>query len=108
MAAQGAKLATGWLELTVSTAGAQKQITDSIVPGAEDTGKKAGAGLAGGLLGSVAKIAGPLAAAAGIGAAIKTGFDELKDGEAISAQLAAGLASTGNAAGTTVGQMNAL
>lgn len=108
MAAEGAKLATGWLELTVSTAGAQKQITDTIVPGATETGKKAGAGLAGGLLGSVAKIAGPLAAAAGIGSAIKTGFDELKDGEAISAQLAAGLASTGNAAGTTVGQMNDL
>lgn len=108
MAAQGAKLATGWLELTVSTAGAQKQITDSIVPGATETGKKAGAGLAGGLLGSVARIAGPLAAAAGIGSAIKTGFDELKDGQAISAQLAAGLKSTGNAAGTTVGQMNDL
>jgi phage-related protein len=108
MAGEGAKLATGWLELTVSTAGAQKQITDAVVPNAEEAGKKAGGALGSGLLGSVAKFAGPLVAAVGIGEAIKGGFDELKAGEAISAQLAAGLKSTGNAAGTTVGQMNEL
>jgi phage-related protein len=108
MAGEGAKLATGWLELTVSTAGAQKSITDSVVPNAEKAGKEAGGALGGGLLGSVAKFAGPLVAAVGIGEALKSGFDTLKEGEATSAQLAAGLKSTGNAANTTVGQMNDL
>lgn len=62
MAAQGAKLATGWLELTVSTAGAQKQITDAVVPQAGKAGEQAGQSLGSKLLGGIKAFAGPLAA----------------------------------------------
>lgn len=47
-----------------------------------------------------------LAGAGGIAAIIKTGFDEASDASAGNAQLAAGIKSTGNAAGVTVGQLN--
>lgn len=49
-------------------------------------------------------------AAIGAGALMvfRTGFDELKDASAMTAQLEAGLKSTGNAAGTTVEGMNKL
>lgn len=42
MAGEGSKLATGWLELTVSTDGAQKSITDGVMPGATAAGDAAG------------------------------------------------------------------
>lgn len=60
--ADGAKLATGWLELTVSTAGAQKSITESIVPGATKAGDQAGSSIGSQLLGGLKKFAGPIAA----------------------------------------------
>lgn len=62
MAASGAKLATGWLELTVSTKDAQKSITDSVVPGAKKAGDQAGQSIGAQLLGGMKKFAGPIAA----------------------------------------------
>ena len=49
-----------------------------------------------------------LAAGAAVGAVLKTGFDEAKDGSAGMAQLEAGIKSTGGAAGVTVGHMEDL
>jgi hypothetical protein len=66
MAAEGAKLATGWLELTVSTSGAQRVITDEVGRGGEEGGKRA----AGGILGAMKGIAGPLAGIVGAGAIV--------------------------------------
>lgn len=106
--ADGAKLATGWLELVVSTQGAQKQITDEVVPAAERAGDAGGRSLGSKMVGAAAAFAAPLAAAAGIGAVIKTGFDEVKDAAAGTAQLAAGIASTGNAANVSVEGLNNL
>ena len=60
--ADGAKLATGWLELTVSTKDAQKSITDSVVPGAKRAGDQAGSSIGAQLLGGMKKFAGPIAA----------------------------------------------
>jgi phage-related protein len=70
----------------------------------------------GGLFGEMGKhvgglIVGGLALAgvgASIGAVFKTGFDEAKDASAGTAQLAAGIASTGNAANVSVQGMNDL
>lgn len=106
--ADGAKLATGWLELVVSTSGAQKQITDEVAPAAARAGDAGGKTLGRSMVGAAAAFAGPLAAAAGIGAIIKTGFDEVKDAAAGTAQLAAGIASTGNAANVSVQGLNDL
>ncbi len=61
MAAEGAKLATGWLELTVSTRGAQSQIQKDVVPGATAAGDQAGTSLGAQLLGGLKKFAGPIA-----------------------------------------------
>lgn len=66
MAAAGSKLATGWLELTVSTAGAQQSMTSSVMPSALSAGDAAGAALGGTMLGSLKKAL----PAAAIGAAI--------------------------------------
>lgn len=62
MSAEGARLATGWLELTVSTKGAQKSIVDQVVPGASAAGDQAGTSLGEQLLGGLKKAAGPIAA----------------------------------------------
>ncbi|MFS0912811.1 phage tail length tape measure family protein [Microbacterium sp. 179-I 3D2 NHS] len=102
--AEGARLATGWLELTVSTAGAQQSMVSEIT----GAGVSAGNGLGASLLGTVKKYAAPLAAAFGIGKAISTGFAEVKDAQAVTAQLAAGIASTGNAANVSVEGLNNL
>lgn len=106
--AEGAKLATGWLELVVSTAGAQKQITDEVVPSATRAGDTAGRSLGRTMVGAAAAFAAPLAAAAGIGAVIRTGFNEVKDAAAGTAQLVAGIASTGNAANVSAQGLNDL
>lgn len=85
MAAEGAKLATGWLELTVSTAGAQQSITSSVMPGAVGAGTAAGAALGGSMLGSLKKalpVAAVGAAVVGIGKGlydIGSAFDEMSD-----------------------------
>jgi len=58
---EGAKLATGWLELTVSTKGAQKSITSELIPASKSAGDQAGAGIGSALLGGLKKFAGPIA-----------------------------------------------
>lgn len=102
--AEGAKLATGWLELTVSTAGAQKSIVGEVgaagAPAANSLGKS--------ILGTLGKFAAPIAGVLGIGKAIATGFNEVKDAQAVTAQLSAGILSTGNAANVSVGGLNNL
>lgn len=102
--AEGAKLATGWLELTVSTAGAQKSIVGEVgaagAPAANSLGKS--------ILGTLGKFAAPIAGALGIGKAIATGFNEVKDAAAVTAQLSAGISSTGNAANVSVEGLNSL
>lgn len=63
----------------------------------------------GGLHGATAALAIPLAAVGGAALAVfKTGFEEAKDASAMTAQLEAGIRSTGNAAGVTVEGMNRL
>lgn len=63
MATDGAKLATGWLELTVSTKGAQRQIAEDIGGSGEQAGKKfslgfaAVAGAVGGVVATIASAA---------------------------------------------------
>jgi phage-related protein len=106
--AAGTRLATGWLELLVSTAGAQKSITDEIVPTADRAGAEGGRRLGAGLVAGIAAVAVAGAAAAGIGKIFSVGFDEVKDAAAGTAQLAAGIASTGNAANVSVGDLNSL
>lgn len=56
----------------------------------------------------VAIAAAGVAAAAGIGLIIKTGFAEMSEASGITAQLEAGIKSTGNAANVTVDGMNSL
>lgn len=66
--ANGAKLATGWLELVVATPGAQKQITDAVVPAASKAGAAGGSSIGSALLGGIKRFAAPIAAiAAGFG-----------------------------------------
>ncbi|WP_025158912.1 hypothetical protein, partial [Leifsonia aquatica] len=64
MAAEGAKLATAWLELVVSTKGAQKSIVDEIGSTATKSGQIAGNSLGSSLLGGLKRFAGPIAAVA--------------------------------------------
>lgn len=60
----GAKLATGWLELVVSTPGAQKQISDAVAPAATKAGDRAGSSIGSSLMGGLKRFAGPIAAIA--------------------------------------------
>lgn len=60
MSGQGAKLATGWLELTVSTEGAEKSILASVLPGAKRAGDTGGKSIGAGLLGGVRAVAAPV------------------------------------------------
>jgi len=108
MAGEGAKLATGWLELTVSTKGAQKSMTDALIPGATATGNRAGGLLGGGLLsgakGAIAPIAGLVAAAFATGVIVDWGQAQVKSLariETINTQTATAIKSTGGAAGVT-------
>jgi hypothetical protein len=61
-----------------------------------------------GFAGKIGGILAGLGIAAGIGAAVKTGFGELMDASAGTAQLQSGIKSTGNAANVTVGGLNNL
>ncbi|MFJ3487979.1 phage tail protein [Leifsonia aquatica] len=66
--ADGVKLATGWLELVVSTPGAQKSITDAVAPAATKAGDAGGTSIGQALLSGMKKFAAPIAAlAAGFG-----------------------------------------
>lgn len=66
--ADGVKLATGWLELVVSTPDAQKRITDAVAPAATKAGDTGGLSIGQALLGGMKKFAAPIAAlAAGFG-----------------------------------------
>jgi phage-related protein len=57
----GAQLATGWLELVVSTKGAEKSMTTELVGAGGSAGKKAGSSIGSTLLGGIKKFAGPIA-----------------------------------------------
>jgi phage-related protein len=71
-------------------------------------GKAAGAALGGGIFAAASKFAAPLAGVFAIGGLISTAYGELADAERLNAQLAAGIASTGNAANVSVQGMNDL
>jgi hypothetical protein len=99
------ELATAYVSLVPSLQGAQGTIAQEL-GGAGTVGGKL---LSSNLLGIVGKVAAPLGAAlGGIGKIISTGFQEAKDAAAGTAQLAAGIASTGNAANVSVGSLNNL
>lgn len=98
------ELATAYIAIVPSLQGVQGKIASELGGAGESGGRAFGAGL----VGSVARFAGPLVAALGVGKAIATGFQEVKDAAAGTAQLAAGIASTGGAAGVTVKEMNDL
>jgi len=102
------ELATAYISLVPSLKGASQKISDELNPAAKSSGSQAGAHLGTSIIGAAAKWAAPLAAAVGFGAVIKSGFDEAKDAAAGTAQLAAGIASTGNAAHLSVGGLNNL
>jgi len=94
----------GYSTLTVmpSTRGFGAALSRDVNPQMHGSGLSAGKVMGAGLL------AGFVAISAGIGAVIKTGFDEAKDASAGSAQLAAGIKSTGNAANVSLKGMNDL
>lgn len=102
------ELATAYIALVPSLKGASQKISDELNPAAASSGTAAGNHLGQSIIGTAAKWAAPLAAAVGFGAVIKSGFDEAKDAAAGTAQLAAGIASTGNAANLSVDGLNSL
>ena len=102
------ELATAYISLVPSLKGASQKISDELNPAAASSGAKAGDHLGSSIIGAAAKWAAPLAAAVGFGAVLKSGFDEAKDAAAGTAQLAAGIASTGNAANLSVDGLNGL
>jgi len=102
------ELATAYISLVPSLKGASQKISDELNPAAKSSGAQAGSHLGTSIIGAAAKWAAPLAAAVGFGAVIKSGFDEAKDAAAGTAQLAAGIASTGNAAHLSVDGLNSL
>ena len=83
--AEGATVANAYVQIMPSAEGAKEAITGAILPGMEDVGSQAGEGIAGGLLGTLKNLAGPIAAAIaalGIGKAlvdIGGSFDEMRD-----------------------------
>lgn len=102
------ELATAYIALVPSLKGASQKISEELNPAAATSGAAAGDGLGRSIVGTAAKWAAPLAAAVGFGAILKTGFDEAKDAAEGTAQLAAGIASTGNAASVSVDGLNSL
>jgi phage-related protein len=102
------ELATAYIALVPSLRGASQKISAELNPAAASSGASAGDHMGRSLIGTAAKWAAPLAAAVGFGAALKTGFDEAKDAAAGTAQLAAGIQSTGNAAKVSVSGLNDL
>lgn len=83
--AEGATVANAYVQIMPSAEGAKESITSAILPGMEDLGTQAGEGIAGGLLGTLKNLAGPIAgvlAGLGIGKAlldIGGSFDEMRD-----------------------------
>lgn len=83
--AEGATVANAYVQIMPSAEGAKEAITGAILPGMEDVGSQAGEGIAGGLLGTLKGLAGPIAAAIaalGIGKAlvdIGGSFDAMRD-----------------------------
>jgi len=102
------ELATAYISLVPSLKGASQKISDELNPAAASSGAKAGDRMGSSIIGAAAKWAAPIAAAVGFGAVLKSGFDEAKDAAAGTAQLAAGIASTGNAASLSVDGLNSL
>jgi phage-related protein len=100
----------GWATfgLIPSAKGLGKAIDGEVLPSADNAGRAGGEKLGTSLVAAAKRYAAPLAAAVGFGALIKTGFEEANDAAAGSAQLAAGIASTGNAANVSVDSLNAL
>lgn len=96
------------LSIIPSARGFGSALTGDLEPQMRSAGTRGGEAVGGGLLASAAKFAAPLAAAFGIGKFLSAGFGEVKDAAAGSAQLAAGIASTGNAAGVSVDSLNDL
>jgi len=94
----------GWATLSVipSAKGFHSALSRDIDPGMDSLGRNSGRLLGLGLL------AGAAVVVAGIGAIIKTGVGEAMDASAGTAQLAAGIKSTGNAANVSVKGLNAL
>lgn len=104
----GVELATAYVSLVTTTKGIQGDVTKELggVPDQfEQTGKKSGGKFATGTKIAMAAGAG---LATGIALMFKTGVTEQADYLRGSAQLAAGIKSTGGAAGTTVKGMEAL
>ena len=83
--AEGATVANAYVQIMPSAEGAKEAITGAVLPGMEDLGTQAGEGIAGGLLGTLKNLAGPIAgvlAGLGIGKAlldIGGSFDEMRD-----------------------------
>lgn len=91
------------IEILTDASKATKGLND-IGSAAGDAGEKTSSGLA--KMGKAAAAAAGAAALGGLVAMFKVGMDEQSDFLAGNAQLEAGLASTGNAANTTVGHLN--
>lgn len=100
----------GYATLTVipSMKGFSSALGGQVTPATAAAGRTGGAALGGGLVAAATKFAGPLAVAFGLGSIFKSGFGEAMDAAAGTAQLAAGIKSTGNAANVTVGGLNDL
>lgn len=78
---EGAQLATGWLELVVSTEGAQKSMTSEMIGHGEKAGSAGGQSLGSALLAGVRRFAGPLAILAGgfsIGKLVKDSTEQFE------------------------------
>lgn len=112
MAAQGAKLATGWLELTVSSRGAQQQITQDVVPGATRAGDAAGASLGSRMLTGMKRALGVAAVTAaavgvvtglyGIGRTFDEVSDTIRTGTGATGAALAGLEDVAKQVGTSI------
>lgn len=99
MPGEKVELASAYISLIPSLKGANDAIRRELNPATVNpVGRAIGLGL----------VAGIGAAVIGLGAVIKTGLGEVMDAEAGQAQLAAGIKSTGNAAGVTLTGMNDL
>lgn len=115
------EVGSAFLTILPSARGFGKALSGGIDPEMGAAGRSAGSkfgsglgssakgiGKASGILMGGALVAAVGAAIGGIGAIIKTGFDESKDASKGTAQLAAGIKSTGNAAGVSVKGLNSL
>ena len=115
------EVGSAYLTIIPSSKGFGKKLSGGIDPEMGTAGKSAGSKFGSGLSSSAkgigskagkliggALVAGVGLAVVGIGAVIKTGFDESKDASAGAAQLAAGIKSTGNAANVAIPGLEAL